>query len=419
MITLVSDDQRQISAHKLVLSSCSGYFKTILKQNKHENLLLCLEGISCTDLQQVLDYIYLGEVQIHKEQMDRFIYVAQRLQLDGLMLMNPEEYLTGKRDNAIVKNTKQEEQYKMAKTEHFLPQVPLIAVTEKSSMNSLKDNNEKKEEQGFQMTKRLPKPVLETEVEKQPSSSGRIFETNRGALKADKIEIIEEHYKDGKLISKEALRSILSEFYYKNDNRGYTCTVCQKVSDSQAHAREHCQIHLQGVNFPCPICKNNFRTTMARRRCLRKHNISEYQTVDMNLFTPVDKNESEQVTQVEIIDNETDSSNDDIETIEDLQMTVTTSENEANVPEPILFHGKQISNEEYETMNTAMYKQDGALFSCIICNKVYQQVSDVKEHVDVHIEGLSFKCGLCGKGHETQSARKLHNKDCLNYKFGI
>ena len=50
-VTLVSDDQRQISAHKLVLSSCSEYFKKILKQNKHENLLLCLEGISYTDLQ--------------------------------------------------------------------------------------------------------------------------------------------------------------------------------------------------------------------------------------------------------------------------------------------------------------------------------------------------------------------------------
>ena len=30
-VTLVSNDQQQLSAHKLVLSTCSDYFKTILK----------------------------------------------------------------------------------------------------------------------------------------------------------------------------------------------------------------------------------------------------------------------------------------------------------------------------------------------------------------------------------------------------
>ena len=45
-VTLVSDDQQQLSAHKLVLSSCSDYFKNILKRNKNSHLTLCLEGIS-------------------------------------------------------------------------------------------------------------------------------------------------------------------------------------------------------------------------------------------------------------------------------------------------------------------------------------------------------------------------------------
>ena len=53
-VTLVSDDQKQISAHKVVLSSCSEYFKYILKQNKqHSHPLLCLEGISSPFYQNV------------------------------------------------------------------------------------------------------------------------------------------------------------------------------------------------------------------------------------------------------------------------------------------------------------------------------------------------------------------------------
>ena len=38
-VTLVSDDQVQIPAHKLVLSACSSFFKTILKQNSHSHPL--------------------------------------------------------------------------------------------------------------------------------------------------------------------------------------------------------------------------------------------------------------------------------------------------------------------------------------------------------------------------------------------
>ena len=80
-VSLVSDDQKMMSAHKLVLSASSPYFKHILTTNKHSHPLLCLDGVSSAELQCVLDYIYQGEVQIYQEQLDRFLVVAQRLQL--------------------------------------------------------------------------------------------------------------------------------------------------------------------------------------------------------------------------------------------------------------------------------------------------------------------------------------------------
>ena len=84
-VTLVSDDQKQLSAHKVVLSSCSDYFKNILKSNKHSNPLLCLEGISSSEMNNVLDYIYYGEVNIHQDDVDRFLNIAERLKLEGLI----------------------------------------------------------------------------------------------------------------------------------------------------------------------------------------------------------------------------------------------------------------------------------------------------------------------------------------------
>ena len=58
-VTLVSSDYKQVSAHRLVLSACSDYFRNILTHSKHSNPLLCLEGITSNEISQVLDYIYL------------------------------------------------------------------------------------------------------------------------------------------------------------------------------------------------------------------------------------------------------------------------------------------------------------------------------------------------------------------------
>ena len=90
-VSLVSDDQKMMSAHKLVLSASSPYFKHILTVNKHSHPLLCLDGVSSAELQCVLDYIYQGEVQIYQEQLDRFLVVAQRLQLEGLTSQDDEQ----------------------------------------------------------------------------------------------------------------------------------------------------------------------------------------------------------------------------------------------------------------------------------------------------------------------------------------
>ena len=84
-VTLVSDDFKQIPAHKLVLSACSEYFRNILQQTKQAQPILCLEGINQMDLQHILDYVYDGEVRILQDQLDRFLNIAQRLKLEGLL----------------------------------------------------------------------------------------------------------------------------------------------------------------------------------------------------------------------------------------------------------------------------------------------------------------------------------------------
>ena len=91
-VTLVSDDNRQLSAHKVVLSSCSEYFKNILNQNKHSHPLLCLANTSFEEMSQIMDYIYFGEVNLYQDDVDRFVQVAQRFKIKGLVVGTPKKY---------------------------------------------------------------------------------------------------------------------------------------------------------------------------------------------------------------------------------------------------------------------------------------------------------------------------------------
>jgi len=91
-VTLVSRDKKQINAHRVVLSASSSFFSSILQHNTQTHLMICLDGISSAELENVLDYIYLGEVQISQDDLDRFMEIAEKLELEGLLTFDNKEY---------------------------------------------------------------------------------------------------------------------------------------------------------------------------------------------------------------------------------------------------------------------------------------------------------------------------------------
>ena len=77
----LSCGSRQIQAHKLILSACSPFFRSILKQNPHQHPLLYLKGVKFTDLQAVLTFMYNGEVNVSQEDLNSFLSVAKYLEV--------------------------------------------------------------------------------------------------------------------------------------------------------------------------------------------------------------------------------------------------------------------------------------------------------------------------------------------------
>ena len=83
-VTLACEDN-QVEAHKVILAASSHFFKRILKKNPHSHPLIYLKGIQASDLEDVLKFIYHGEVNVEEAKLKTFLEVAEDLEVKGLV----------------------------------------------------------------------------------------------------------------------------------------------------------------------------------------------------------------------------------------------------------------------------------------------------------------------------------------------
>ena len=86
-VTLACDDS-QVQAHKVILSACSPFFRNILRRNPHQHPLLYLKGVKYKELLSVLNFMYMGEVNVAQEELNSFLAVAEDLRVKGLTQNN-------------------------------------------------------------------------------------------------------------------------------------------------------------------------------------------------------------------------------------------------------------------------------------------------------------------------------------------
>ena len=207
-VTLVSDDHNKVPAHKLVLSACSEYFRDIFINIQNSHPLICLDGISSEDLKNIMDYIYNGEIQIYQDNLDRFLAVAQRLKLEGL----------------ISRDTK---------TEDLLKEE-----TSTDNVSRIEESNcERKNTTNFQV------------------AHNKIKETE------DKV-VVAVDSQDMKEIN-EKINGYLEECF----DGSYRCTFCGRQSGLNMHKsvqkqmmQRHIETHMDGLTYTCPICQKTFRS---------------------------------------------------------------------------------------------------------------------------------------------------------------
>ena len=108
MDVTLSCDGEQIKAHKVILSACSITFRNLLKKNPSQNPVIDLlvrisvnhilkniliyyfivQDVDPRDMNSILDFIYLGKVNIKQENLSSFLVLAEKLRVRGLCQNN-------------------------------------------------------------------------------------------------------------------------------------------------------------------------------------------------------------------------------------------------------------------------------------------------------------------------------------------
>ena len=76
-VTIACEGNHKIEAHKVILSTCSTFFSTILKENPNPHPLIYLQEVSIDDLTLLKKFMYLGRATVLKSQLDSFKTISK------------------------------------------------------------------------------------------------------------------------------------------------------------------------------------------------------------------------------------------------------------------------------------------------------------------------------------------------------
>ena len=239
-VTLLCEEDKQMEAHRIILTACSPFFSNVLKRTKQSHPIIYMRGLKAKDLGAILDFIYHGEASIYQEELDGFLALAEELQLKGLS--GPKH---DNKDSIHETLASQETKWKHVNQKQILDQASIY------SKGIIKDSFDDYIKTADIENKSIV-PVYEGKMDVASNIS-------KGELNA-KIQSMMEKVEDIENV--------------------WRCNVCGKETRGKAVARDnmhrHIETHLEGLSYPCNLCGKVSRSSNG----LQKHISREHRNIN-------------------------------------------------------------------------------------------------------------------------------------------
>ena len=262
-ITLVTEDKKHIKANINILSACSPVFKDILRKEKNSNQIMYLRGVQFSEMESIMQFIYLGEATFYEERMDEFLSVSKSLEIRELC--NAETKSNDEPDDETSQN------------EH---EIPTELVEEHTVISDQMNIHAPKERQ---------KSVVNDngrhecdQCHKTYSGPGGLYNHKQSAHQGVKYACYHCNYQatsQGSLTihiqsRHEGIKYACDQCDYQATSRGnltihiqsrhegikYACDQCDYQATTQSHLTRHIQSKHEGIKYACDQCDHQATT---------------------------------------------------------------------------------------------------------------------------------------------------------------
>ena len=311
-VTLVSDDKKSIKAHKNILSACSPVFENILLmeiQNQHP--VIYLRGIQFSEIESILQFIYLGEAKFFEHRVNEFLLVAKNLEI--------KEFSNDTATDSYVSNShniSNDDEFNVSKTINVECDVADIVQKDNSTIEGEQENTDnefnftkqvEKNNIQFDVTEKVEKVKDNSAIEQEEESTdegskllnqyahgGVIFKCNQCTYQAKKhsdlkyhiqiqhegtpLYLCDHHDCDYQAANKKLLKEHIQTLH---EGFKYKCNDCVYQTDHCTDLRNHVQAVHEGIRYPCDQCpyqagflkvlKRHIKTWHTGKPKFRKH----------------------------------------------------------------------------------------------------------------------------------------------------
>ena len=228
-VTLVTEDKKQIKANATILSACSPVFKDVFKKDNRSSTIMYLRGIQYSEMEPIMQFIYLGEATFYEERMDEFLAVAQSLEVKELCNAKPE------------KNDEQDDEPR--------PSDPKILTNEVEEETTVSDQ---REEPALQERRRgvvNVSSIFECEqCHKTYNSRGALYNHKKSVHEGVKYACLQCDYQ---ATEKSYL---IIHIQSKHEGIKYACGQCDHQASQKGDLTKHIQAKHEGVRYACDQC---------------------------------------------------------------------------------------------------------------------------------------------------------------------